>query len=274
MVKAQRIQKQEQGDAKYGASPFADLTEEEFRTNYLSPVWDTSYNSFLKPAKIPTESPPDSFDWRDHDAVTPVKNQGMCGSCWAFSTTGNIEGVWAIHKKELVSLSEQELVDCDKVDLGCNGGLPSQAYEQIIKIGGLETEDEYPYEGKNDKCEFDKTEVKVKINGAVNISSNEDEMKAWLWKNGPISSGLNANAMQFYLGGVSHPFSFLCNPESLDHGVLITGYGIKKGWFSDTPYWAIKNSWGESWGEKGYYLLYRGAGVCGVNKMPTSATVE
>ncbi|ELT97360.1 hypothetical protein CAPTEDRAFT_147978 [Capitella teleta] len=273
MIKARRIQEKEQGDATYGASPFADLTAEEFRKNYLSPVWNVTHDPFLKPASIPIETPPDAFDWRDHDAVTPVKNQGSCGSCWAFSVTGNVEGQWAIQKKKLLSLSEQELVDCDKVDLGCNGGLPLQAYKEIMRIGGLETEKDYPYEGKGDKCVFEKAEVEVNITGAVNISSNEDDMKAWLWKNGPISIGLNANAMQFYMGGVSHPFSFLCSPSSLDHGVLITGYGIKQGWMSDSPFWAIKNSWGESWGEKGYYLLYRGAGVCGVNQMPTSATV-
>jgi cathepsin F len=116
--------------------------------------------------------------------------------------------------------------------------------------------------------------VKAYINSSVSISSNEDNMKAWLYKNGPISIGINAMFMQFYFGGISHPLSFLCNPSSLDHGVLIVGYGVKDGWFGKTPYWIVKNSWGGSWGEQGYYLVYRGSGVCGLNKMPTSAVVD
>lgn len=274
MAKAMQLQEHDTGDARYGASPFADLTAEEFKKNYLTPHWDLSYDPSLIPAKIPSGSPPDAFDWRDHNAVSPVKNQGSCGSCWAFSTTGNIEGQWAIHKSTLLSLSEQELVDCDKLDDGCEGGLPSNAYKEIIRLGGLETESDYPYDAEDDKCSFNKSEARVQINGAVNISSNEADMAAWLAQNGPISIGINAMAMQFYMGGVSHPWSIFCNPSELDHGVLIVGYGTKKGYFSDTPYWIIKNSWGPSWGEKGYYLVYRGAGVCGLNRMATSAVVN
>jgi len=268
MIKARKMQAMELGTARYGATKFADLTEEEFRKNYLSPVWKAGPT--MKQAKTPNIKAPDSFDWRDHNAVSEVKNQGSCGSCWAFSTTGNIEGQWALKKKELVSLSEQELVDCDKVDEGCNGGLPSQAYKEIIRLGGLEGESDYPYKGRGEKCSFDKSKVKVYINDSVTISTNETEMASWLAANGPISIGINANAMQFYMGGISHPWKIFCEPGNLDHGVLIVGYGTKNG----EPYWIVKNSWGAGWGEKGYYLVYRGAGVCGLNRMPTSAVIH
>lgn len=270
MHKADMLQRREKGTAVYGATQFADMTEEEFRKNYLTPTWDTSFDPFLKQALIPNDVTPKQFDWRDHDAVTAVKNQGSCGSCWAFSTTGNVEGQWAIKNKKLLSLSEQELVDCDKLDEGCNGGLPSNAYKEIIRLGGLETEKEYPYEGRDDKCNFNRTEAKIDISGGLNISSIENDMAAWLAKNGPISIGINANAMQFYFGGISHPWKIFCDPSSLDHGVLIVGYGVRK----STPYWIIKNSWGPTWGEKGYYLVYRGEGVCGLNRMATSAIIN
>lgn len=275
MKKVKKLQQQEKGSATYGATEFADLSEEEFRKFYLTKKWDTSHNSFLTEAEIPVGDAPDAWDWRDHGAVTVVKNQGQCGSCWAFSVTGNVEGQWAIKQKNLVSLSEQELVDCDKLDSGCNGGLPTLAYQEIIRLGGLETETDYPYKAEDDKCVFVKSEAKVDITGALNISSNEEDMKKWLYQNGPISIGINAMAMQFYMGGVSHPFSIFCDPESLDHGVLIVGYGVNKSWlFGEEPYWIVKNSWGPSWGEKGYYRVFRGAGVCGLNKMPTSAVIN
>ncbi|XP_052698927.1 uncharacterized protein LOC128176555 [Crassostrea angulata] len=270
MRKAKKLQDVEKGTAVYGVTKFADMSESEFK-QYVGKVWDQNANKGMNKAKIPKmNSLPNSFDWREHGAVTEVKNQGSCGSCWAFSTTGNIEGQWAIRKKKLVSLSEQELVDCDKVDEGCNGGLPSQAYKEIIRLGGLETEADYKYRGHNEKCSMDKSKIRVKINGSVSISSNETEMAAWLVKNGPISIGINAFAMQFYMGGISHPWKIFCNPKELDHGVLIVGYGVK----GSKPYWIIKNSWGPDWGEKGYYLVYRGAGVCGLNTMCTSAVVN
>ncbi|XP_021372663.1 putative cysteine proteinase CG12163 isoform X3 [Mizuhopecten yessoensis] len=259
MKLAAKIQQTERpgSTARYGATKFADLTEKEFR-QHVGYKWDLKGNVGMQKAEIPRGTTPEAFDWRDHNAVTEVKNQGSCGSCWAFSTTGNIEGQWAIKQGKLVSLSEQELVDCDKVDEGCNGGLPSQAYKEIIRLGGLETEKEYKYEGEDEKCLFNRSDVRVTINSSVSISSDEKEMAAWLAKNGPISIGINAFAMQFYMGGISHPWSFFCSPKELDHGVLIVGYGVQDG----TPYWAVKNSWGPDWGEKGYYLVYRGGGVC------------
>ncbi|KAL5008093.1 hypothetical protein ScPMuIL_013674 [Solemya velum] len=269
MVTVKELQENEMGTAVYGATKFADMTEAEFN-KYISKPWDVSEWDRMVQARIPEADPPTSFDWRDFGAVTPVKNQGSCGSCWAFSTTGNIEGQWKIKKNKLVSLSEQELVDCDKVDEGCEGGLPSNAYKEIIRLGGLETESKYEYDGKDEKCKFVKQDVKVYINSSVAISKDENEMAAWLAKNGPISIGINANVMQFYFGGISHPWKIFCNPKNIDHGVLIVGYGVK----GSTPYWIIKNSWGEDWGEKGYYLVYRGAGVCGLNTMCTSAVID
>lgn len=265
----EKLQQHEQGTAIYGATIFADLTELEFRKHYVNPAWNLANRPSIW-AKIPVSPLPKSFDWRDHGAVTPVKNQGMCGSCWAFSVTGNIEGQWAINKGHLYELSEQELVDCDKLDDGCNGGMPTNAYKEIIRLGGLEDESDYPYEGHDEKCAFSKREVEVFINGSVSISKDEEEMAAWLVHNGPISIGINANAMMWYMGGVSHPWKILCSHENLDHGVLIVGFGND----GDKPYWIIKNSWGTSWGEDGYYRVYRGDGTCGLNLMCTSATIK
>lgn len=276
LKKIKELNANEQGTATYGITKFSDLQEKEFR-KYLGFRPDLAQSdSIPPPAEIPSVSIPKSFDWRHYNIVTEVKNQQQCGSCWAFSTTGNIEGQWALKKKKLISLSEQELVDCDKVDKGCDGGLPSNAYKEIIRLGGLETEKEYPYEAEDEKCEFKKSDVRAYINSSVSISQNETEMAIWLVKHGPISIGINANAMQFYYGGISHPWKFLCSPDNLDHGVLIVGYGVHTYPLFNTtlPFWIIKNSWGADWGEQGYYRVYRGDGTCGLNKMATSAIVD
>ncbi|KAF7391280.1 hypothetical protein HZH66_009760 [Vespula vulgaris] len=274
----ERLQTYEQGTGEYGVTMFADLTSEEFKKQYLGlrPDLRVENQIPIPQAKIPDIELPIEFDWRNYNAVTPVKDQGQCGSCWAFSVTGNVEGQYAIKHGKLLSLSEQELVDCDKLDDACNGGLPDNAYRAIENLGGLELESDYPYIGKDEKCYINQRKIKVEVVSAVNITSNETKMAQWLVQNGPISIGINANAMQFYMGGISHPFKFLCNPYNLDHGVLIVGYGIRKYplFKKELPYWIIKNSWGPQWGEQGYYRVYRGDGTCGLNQMATSAVVE
>ncbi|XP_068086039.1 uncharacterized protein [Anabrus simplex] len=275
MKKVQLLQQTEQGTAKYGATQFADLTPKEFKAMYtgLNPKLRHENTIPMAQAEIPDISLPREFDWRHYNVVTEVKNQGACGSCWAFSVTGNVEGQYARRTGNLVSLSEQELVDCDTLDEGCRGGLPDNAYRAIKTLGGLETEKDYPYEGEDEKCHFNRSGVVVRVRGGLNISSNETKMAQWLVHNGPISIGINANAMQFYMGGVSHPWKFLCSGDDLDHGVLIVGYGVHTyPLFNRTmPFWTIKNSWGESWGEQGYYRVYRGDGTCGVNLMASTA---
>nr|XP_033328261.1 uncharacterized protein LOC117221420 [Megalopta genalis] len=268
----------EQGTAKYGITMFADLTPKEFKANYLGYRPNLKHENaipFLE-AKIPDIDLPPKFDWRDRRVVTPVKNQGACGSCWAFSVTGNVESQYAINHGKLLSLSEQELVDCDKYDSGCGGGEMENAYRTIEQLGGLELETDYPYDARNEKCHFNDSKAVVKVVDARTISSNETDMAKWLVKNGPISIAINANAMQFYVGGVSHPFRFMCNPKNLDHGVLIVGYG--KSVYpifhnKELPYWIIKNSWGPRWGEQGYYRVYRGDGTCGLNLQASTALV-
>lgn len=269
MKTAKMLQENEAGTAKYGATIFADMTPDEFTKNYLSPEWkDTGYPPRIAP--LPQEPIPDKWDWRQKNVVTPVKNQGMCGSCWAFCTTGNIEGVWAIKKGSLVSLSEQQLVDCDALDQGCNGGLPSNAYKEIMRMGGLETEDEYPYKGNQKKCHNNRTMEQVYINSSLALPQDEKQMAQYLYKNGPLAVGINANPLMFYFGGIAHPWKFLCSPKSINHGVTIVGYGVQ----GDKPYWLIKNSWGKWWGESGYFRLYRGEGVCGIDQMVTSVVID
>ncbi|XP_060784051.1 cathepsin F [Neoarius graeffei] len=268
---AQTLQTLDQGTAEYGVTKFSDLTEDEFRMMYLNPMlsqWNLQKQ--MKQAAPVSKVAPDSWDWREHGAVSSVKNQGFCGSCWAFSVTGNIEGQWFKKTGQLLSLSEQELVDCDKLDQACGGGLPSNAYEAIENLGGLETETDYSYTGHKQRCEFSSGKVVAYINSSIELPKDENDIAAWLAENGPVSAALNAFAMQFYRKGVSHPLKIFCNPWMIDHAVLLVGYGERNG----VPFWAIKNSWGEDYGEQGYYYLYRGSNLCGINKMCSTAVVN
>lgn len=172
--------------------------------------------------------------------------------------TGNIEGLYAIKSGQLKSFSEQELVDCDDLDSGCNGGLPDNAVKFIEKEGGLEFESDYPYTAHRDKCHYNSSLSRVQVSGVIDFKhGDEDGMAKWLTQNGPISIGINANAMQFYRGGISHPWKMLCSKNSLDHGVLIVGFGVSEyPKFNKTlPYWIVKNSWGPRWGEQGTDFL-------------------
>ncbi|XP_052849393.1 putative cysteine proteinase CG12163 isoform X1 [Drosophila gunungcola] len=268
----------EMGSAKYGITEFADMTSSEYKER--TGLWqrDEAKATGGSAAVVPAYSGelPKEFDWRHKNAVTQVKNQGSCGSCWAFSVTGNIEGLYAVKNGELKEFSEQELLDCDTTDSACNGGLMDNAYKAIKDIGGLEYEAEYPYKAKKNQCHFNKTLSHVQVSGFVDLpKGNETAMQEWLLTNGPISIGINANAMQFYRGGVSHPWKTLCSKKNLDHGVLVVGYGVSDypNFHKTLPYWIVKNSWGPRWGEQGYYRVYRGDNTCGVSEMATSAVL-
>jgi len=223
---------------------------------------------------------PDSFDWRTKGAVTGVKNQGDCGSCWSFSATGNMEGQWFLKGNDLIGLSEQDLVDCDHncmeymgesvCDQGCDGGLMPNAFMYTIKNGGIDTEASYPYDGiDNPSCEFNSTSIGAKMSNWTMIPGNETKMAAYLFANGPVSIAVDAESWQFYFGGVwQDPW---CG-TSLDHGVLIVGFDHEYNIIGEyTEYWIVKNSWGEFWGEDGYIYLERGSGSCGDNLFPCSA---
>eukprot|EP00746_Dinoflagellata_sp_MGD_P072977 gnl/MRDRNA2_/MRDRNA2_29613_c0_seq1.p1 gnl/MRDRNA2_/MRDRNA2_29613_c0~~gnl/MRDRNA2_/MRDRNA2_29613_c0_seq1.p1 ORF type:complete len:475 (+),score=86.23 gnl/MRDRNA2_/MRDRNA2_29613_c0_seq1:88-1425(+) len=254
-------------------SPFADWTLEEFNARNTLQSHMFERTRATQAELLDVSDLPDSFDWRDKGAVNPIKNQEQCGSCWAFSTVANIEGVNFLKTQRLISLSEQELVDCDTKtgDQGCQGGLPSNAFKDMIenKIG-LETESDYPYVASNGQCKATQEKEKVFIGNWTTISTDEDQMAAALIKYGPLSIGINAGPMQFYHGGVAKPWKIFCNPKSIDHGVAIVGFGEDKG----TKYWTIRNSWGETWGEKGYYRIIRGKNACGLTSMVTTAIMD
>ncbi|KAF5745428.1 cysteine proteinase [Tripterygium wilfordii] len=263
--------------AVHGVTQFSDLTPAEFRRTFLGLRGLRFPKDANKAPILPTTDLPEDFDWRERGAVTAVKNQGSCGSCWSFSTTGALEGAHFLATGELASLSEQQLVDCDhecdpeepgSCDAGCNGGLMNSAFEYTLKAGGLMQEEEYPYTGTDrGKCKFDKSKIVASVANFSVVSLDEDQIAANLVKNGPLAVAINAAYMQTYVGGVSCPY--ICS-KRLNHGVLLVGYG-SAGYapirMKDKPYWIIKNSWGENWGESGYYKICRGPNVCGVDSM-------
>ena len=217
---------------------------------------------------------PSSINWIKNGGVTPVKNQGQCGSCWSFSTTGSLEGAYFVKYGELVSFSEQQLVDCDNrknggKDMGCNGGLMDNAFTWIEKNNGLCTEASYPYVSGTTKtagtCQTTCSNVsKSKISKYTDVTANSDTDMMAAIANQPVSVAIEADqqSFQLYKSGV---FTGTCG-TNLDHGVLVVGYGTLSG----QDYYIVKNSWGTSWGDAGYIYLGRGpqynsgAGQCGV----------
>uniref|UniRef100_A0A5B7A833 Actinidain n=1 Tax=Davidia involucrata TaxID=16924 RepID=A0A5B7A833_DAVIN len=261
---------------KVGLNRFADLTNEEYRSLYLGMRTDAK-RRFLKYKSVSQryafragDKLPESVDWRERGAVAPIKDQGNCGSCWAFSTVVAVEGINQIATGELISLSEQELVDCDRsYNSGCNGGLMDYAFQFIIANGGMDTEDDYPYQGVDGKCDPARKNAKVvSIDGFEDVPPFDEKALKKAVAHQPVSVAIEASgrALQFYLSGI---FTSECG-MALDHGVAVVGYGTENG----VDYWIVRNSWGTSWGENGYIRMERNVadtytGKCGIAMQPS-----
>ena len=255
-------------DYQIGITKFADLTPEEFQTKYLN--LDVPQVLKLKEESevmLPTiEDVPEAFDWRDNNGVSPVKNQGSCGSCWAFSTVGNLEAQYMIkHGGEEKIFSEQQLVDCDPQSSGCGGGLMDYASEYVM-AHGLCTEEDYPYHAKDEDCKDDKCESAISIKGYEDVPENDGAALKQAVSKAPVSVAIEADSMVFQMYKTGVIDSTACG-TSLNHGVLAVGY--------TADYWIVKNSWGASWGDNGYIkIAYKetGAGICGINQMNSYPT--
>lgn len=248
---------------KLAVNKFADMTKDEFRAQYLGLKQKLSATKKNEVAAPVASS--DSVDWRG-SKVTGVKDQGQCGSCWAFSTTGGLEGFYAGANGTLESFSEQQLMDCSGSygNQSCNGGLMDDAYD-YVKDRGLGLESAYPYTARDGSCRS--TSTVVRINSYADVPASDAGLANAVAIT-PVSVAIDANPIQFYSSGIYNNWN--CG-NSLDHGVLAVGYGSENG----QDYWIVKNSWGASFGESGYFRLARrsyGVGMCGITMQASYPT--
>ncbi|WCJ32696.1 Cysteine proteinases superfamily protein [Euphorbia peplus] len=248
---------------KLGTNQFADLTNQEFksRNGFKGHMRSEQAGSFRYEN---ISSVPTSMDWRENGAVTPIKDQGQCGSCWAFSTVAAVEGITQLTTGKLISLSEQELVDCDtRVNRGCQGGFMDNGFKFIIENNGITTETNYPYEAADGTCNtMESANSAAKITGYEDVPPNDEAALMNAVASQPISVAIDAGGseFQFYKSGV---FAGSCGTE-LNHGVTAVGYGSNDG----MNFWLVKNSWGTQWGEEGYIRIQKDIdakeGLCGI----------
>ncbi|XP_078234990.1 cathepsin L2-like isoform X1 [Pogona vitticeps] len=251
---------------RLGMNHFGDLTDEEFnqRTSCLLPDQvEQAVGNMSWFHDSATEEVPESVDWRKEGYVSPVKSQGECGSCWAFSATGALENLHFKTTGQRVSFSEQNLLDCsrDQVNRGCQGGHPAQAFEYVRQNGGLSSEQDYPYRGKVGRCRRNVRKIWIKISGFGKVQSgNEKELAYAVAKFGPVSVGINFNKRKFryYKSGI---FSRDCGRDKLGHAVLVVGYKTDN---NGNGYWIVKNSYSRNWGINGYLHLKIGSNLCGI----------
>uniref|UniRef100_A0A6I8PDZ7 Peptidase C1A papain C-terminal domain-containing protein n=1 Tax=Ornithorhynchus anatinus TaxID=9258 RepID=A0A6I8PDZ7_ORNAN len=283
---ARKLQEEDQGTAEFGVTPFSDLSEDEFLSLY-APRFRMPSGWANQTARVP-EGPllRQTCDWRKRRAVTPVKNQGSCRSCWAFAAVGNVESLWFLRSGDrLVSLSVQELLDCGRCGNGCEGGYTWDAFLTVLSNRGLAREEDYPYKAqvRPGRCRAQKFRA-AWIHDFLMLPRDEQYMARYVADNGPITVTINMALLQLYVGGVLHPTRSNCDPDLLNHSVLLVGFG-----FGDTsapslppppsldggyPHWILKNSWGPKWGEEGYFRLHRGNNACGIAKYPVTAVVK
>jgi C1A family cysteine protease len=271
--------------ATHGVTQFMDLTPDEFKSQFTG---------FLPHLERQLATPAigagaarvncvgkTQCNYAQLGAVTPVKNQGQCGSCWAFSTCEAVETAWFMAGNALPVLSPQQIVSCDTTDNGCNGGNPPNAYQYVIKAGGLETNAEYPYTATDSRCAFNAADIDASIttwswgitpcNTPATYScnsQNETGLYTVVQNIGPQSICVDAQPWQTYTGGIMNNPNCLHGYLDLDHCVQLTGYGTE----NTEQYWLVKNSWGVTWGEQGYIRLIYGKNMCGVADEVTFAT--
>ncbi|KAJ4841883.1 hypothetical protein Tsubulata_015445 [Turnera subulata] len=270
-----------------GVNQFADWTWEEFKRHRLGAAQNCSATT-KGSHKLSNAVIPETKDWREAGIVSPVKDQGHCGSCWTFSTTGALEAAYHQAFGKGISLSEQQLVDCAQAfnNFGCHGGLPSQAFEYIKYNGGLDTEEAYPYTGVDGVCKFSSENVGVQVLDSVNITlvsylhkffrivplqnspyevsmlmGAEEELKDAVALVRPVSVAFQViHEFRLYKSGVFTSDHCGSTPMDVNHAVVAVGYGVENG----MPYWLIKNSWGANWGDNGYFKMEMGRNMCGI----------
>lgn len=261
---------------RLGVNQFADLTTDEFaqKMNGLRPELKRPSKSIFN---AEANALPATVDWRTKGVVTPVKNQEQCGSCWAFSAVASIEGQHALKTGKLVSLSEQNLVDCSgpEGNMGCEGGLMDQAFEYVEKNKGIDTEASYAYKAIDEQCAYNAKTEGAKLTGYTDIATgSESSLQSAVANVGPISVAIDASSFtfQFYKSGVYDDTQCGNQRENLDHGVTAVGYGTLGG----KDYWLVKNSWDTTWGDKGYILMSRNksnqCGIATLSSYPTGVT--
>jgi len=268
-----------------GMNHYGDLSSKEFASTYngfLHAEHKTrgfkGGDPYLDHVNADELEVPKEMDWREHGLVTDVKDQGQCGSCWAFSSTGALEGQMMKHFGKLPNLSEQNLVDCSREEgnQGCNGGLMDAAFQYVQDQDGLDDEDSYPYEMRDDEpCRYSKGNRAADDNGYKMVPEGDEKaLRHALGKVGPVSVAIDASnpSFQFYQSGVYYEPH--CSPENLDHGVLAVGYGEEDG----EKFWLVKNSWSDQWGDGGYIKMARNkknhCGIASYAVYPTVVSIE